>query len=91
MRKFLSNKIKMDNLNKNKNDILSYITAEQSKLIDEYLMGSVVGYSVDQLMEVAGLSAALCVADALKNISDEKNIVKKRILNISGPGSNFIR
>ncbi len=66
---------------------ISYINAEQSRLIDEELMSYEIGYSIDQLMEVAGLSVALAVNDAILKNEGWKNV--KRILNISGPGSKF--
>lgn len=66
----------------NKQNNVSYINAELSKRIDDELMGLEIGYSIDQLMEIAGLSVSL----AIENESKQLNL--KKILNISGPGSN---
>ncbi len=69
------------------NKSMSYINSEQAKLIDDELMGENFNYSIDQLMEIAGLSVAQSIDHAIKS---EINRKVKRILNISGPGSKFI-
>jgi NAD(P)H-hydrate epimerase len=77
-------KLKMNSFS-NSNEV-SYINSEQAKMIDEELMGSEIGYSIDQLMEVAGLSVALSIHHAAINKVEFSGV--RRILNISGPGSN---
>jgi hydroxyethylthiazole kinase-like uncharacterized protein yjeF len=63
---------------------ISYLDAKKSKEIDEKLMTS-PGFSIDQLMELAGLSVASAVQD-FSNNGPEKNT--KRVLIICGPGNN---
>ena len=65
---------------------ISYLDSIKSKEIDEILMSPEVNFSIDQLMEIAGLSVALAINKQIENNSgDWKNI--RKILNISGPGS----
>jgi NAD(P)H-hydrate epimerase len=72
----------MNSLQKN----ISYLNSEESKLVDEILMSPEVNYSIDQLMEIAGLSVAIAINKEIENKSGEwMNI--RRILTISGPGS----
>ena len=66
---------------------ISYITGEQAKKIDDELMGKDINYSIYQLMEIAGLSVAMSIHDAITNNADLKSV--KKILNISGPGSKL--
>jgi NAD(P)H-hydrate repair Nnr-like enzyme with NAD(P)H-hydrate epimerase domain len=82
-KKLIHNIIKMNITNK-----ISFINSEQSRQIDELLMSKEVGYSIDQLMEIAGLSVAIAINHAILNNNEWKNI--KKILNVSGPGSNLI-
>ncbi|KAF3445982.1 hypothetical protein FNV43_RR11160 [Rhamnella rubrinervis] len=60
---------------------ISYLTQREAAEIDETLMGP-LGFSVDQLMELAGLSVAASIAEVYK-LSDYK-----RVLAICGPGNN---
>ncbi|XP_030528524.1 pyridoxine/pyridoxamine 5'-phosphate oxidase 1, chloroplastic isoform X1 [Rhodamnia argentea] len=60
---------------------ISYLTQREAAEIDENLMGP-LGFSVDQLMELAGLSVATSIAEAYKASE------YKRILAICGPGNN---
>lgn len=60
---------------------ISYINQRDAAEIDELLMGP-LGFSVDQLMELAGLSVAASIAEVYK--SSEYN----RILVLCGPGNN---
>ncbi|CAA6656467.1 unnamed protein product [Spirodela intermedia] len=60
---------------------ISYLTQREAAEIDEVLMGP-LGFSVDQLMELAGLSVASAIAEVYK--SNEYS----RILVICGPGNN---
>lgn len=67
----------MDNSNS-----ISYISSDIAIKIDEELMSLSIGYSIDQLIEIAGLS----VAQAIQVSQLAKS--KKRILTIVGPGNN---
>ncbi|EEF48587.1 pyridoxine/pyridoxamine 5'-phosphate oxidase 1, chloroplastic isoform X2 [Ricinus communis] len=60
---------------------ISYLTQHDAAEIDEILMGP-LGFSVDQLMELAGLSVATSIAEVYK--PSEFN----RVLAICGPGNN---
>ncbi|CAN6678969.1 unnamed protein product [Malus baccata var. baccata] len=60
---------------------ISYLTQREAAEIDEILMGP-LGFSVDQLMELAGLSVATSIAEVYK--PSEYN----RVLVICGPGNN---
>uniref|UniRef100_A0A2P2L5J6 NAD(P)H-hydrate epimerase n=1 Tax=Rhizophora mucronata TaxID=61149 RepID=A0A2P2L5J6_RHIMU len=60
---------------------VTYLTQREAAEIDEILMGP-LGFSVDQLMELAGLSVATSIAEVYK--PSEYN----RVLVICGPGNN---
>ncbi|KAL3640659.1 hypothetical protein CASFOL_015627 [Castilleja foliolosa] len=60
---------------------ISYLNQREAAEIDEILMGP-LGFSVDQLMELAGLSVATSIAEVYK--PTEHN----RVLAICGPGNN---
>ncbi|KAK6277773.1 hypothetical protein POUND7_018096 [Theobroma cacao] len=60
---------------------ITYLTQREAAEIDEILMGP-LGFSVDQLMELAGLSVATSMAEVYK--PSEYN----RVLAICGPGNN---
>ncbi|KAJ9166508.1 hypothetical protein P3X46_021253 [Hevea brasiliensis] len=60
---------------------ISYLTQRDAAEIDEILMGP-LGFSVDQLMELAGLSVATSIVEIYK--PSEYN----RVLAICGPGNN---
>uniref|UniRef100_A0A1D1XRX4 NAD(P)H-hydrate epimerase n=2 Tax=Anthurium amnicola TaxID=1678845 RepID=A0A1D1XRX4_9ARAE len=60
---------------------VSYLTQREAAEIDEILMGP-LGFSVDQLMELAGLSVAASIAEVYK--TNEYS----RVLAICGPGNN---
>ncbi|KAH9616345.1 hypothetical protein KSS87_018323 [Heliosperma pusillum] len=60
---------------------ISYLSQRDAAEIDETLMGP-LGFSVDQLMELAGLSVACAIAEVYK--PDEYN----RVLAVCGPGNN---
>ncbi|KAL2340003.1 hypothetical protein Fmac_007943 [Flemingia macrophylla] len=62
-------------------DSVTYLTQPEAAEIDETLMGP-LGFSVDQLMELAGLSVAASISEVYK--SSEYN----RVLTICGPGNN---
>ena len=61
---------------------IPYINAETSALVDKELMGT-YNYSIDQLMEIAGLTVAKVVNNEF--ISKEKKI---KIITLCGPGNN---
>ncbi|KAB2076379.1 hypothetical protein ES319_A06G037300v1 [Gossypium barbadense] len=60
---------------------ISYLTQREAAEVDETLMGP-LGFSVDQLMELAGLSVATSIAEVCQ--PSEYNCV----LAICGPGNN---
>ncbi|PKA59496.1 Pyridoxine/pyridoxamine 5'-phosphate oxidase 1, chloroplastic [Apostasia shenzhenica] len=60
---------------------VSYISQREATEIDEILMGP-LGFSVDQLMELAGLSVATSVAEVYNSS------IYSRVLIICGPGNN---
>ncbi|CAN0865494.1 Pyridoxine/pyridoxamine 5'-phosphate oxidase 1, chloroplastic [Linum grandiflorum] len=62
-------------------DSVTYLAQREAAEIDEILMGP-LGFSVDQLMELAGLSVAAAIAEVYK--PTEYN----RVLAICGPGNN---
>ncbi|KAL9446891.1 hypothetical protein AB3S75_014544 [Citrus x aurantiifolia] len=62
-------------------DSVSHLTQREAAEIDEILMGP-LGFSVDQLMELAGLSVATSIAEAYKASEYD------RVLAICGPGNN---
>ncbi|GFY85882.1 pyridoxin (pyrodoxamine) 5'-phosphate oxidase [Actinidia rufa] len=62
-------------------DSVSYLSQREAAEIDEILMGP-LGFSVDQLMELAGLSVATAIAEVYR--TSEYN----RVLVICGPGNN---
>ncbi|KAI5078629.1 hypothetical protein GOP47_0006300 [Adiantum capillus-veneris] len=62
-------------------DSLSYLTQAEAAAIDEELMGS-LGFTIDQLMELAGLS----VASAIFEVYGVQKY--NRVLVICGPGNN---
>ena len=61
-------------------DGVSFVSAAQAKEIDEKLMGPEFGFSIDQLMELAGLS----VASALCEVYSPRS--HSRVLVLCGPG-----
>ena len=58
---------------------ITYLSQKEAIKVDEELMGP-LGFSVDQLMELAGLSVACSLAD----VYDKRN----KILVFCGPGNN---
>eukprot|EP00922_Rhytidocystis_sp_ex-Travisia-forbesii_P018281 GHVS01027178.1.p1 GENE.GHVS01027178.1~~GHVS01027178.1.p1 ORF type:complete len:248 (-),score=33.53 GHVS01027178.1:180-923(-) len=59
---------------------ITWLDASTAQQLDKDLMGADVGYSEDQLMELAGLSVAQAVADCFP--------VQRKVLIIVGPGNN---
>ncbi|KAF5827426.1 YjeF N-terminal domain-containing protein, partial [Dunaliella salina] len=62
-------------------DSISYLSQTEAIAVDEELMGP-LGFSVDQLMELAGYSVATSLA------SEYPSERFKRVLVIAGPGNN---
>ncbi|WOG98887.1 hypothetical protein DCAR_0418233 [Daucus carota subsp. sativus] len=62
-------------------DAISYLSQKEAAEVDEILMGP-LGFSVDQLMELAGLSVASAIAEVY-TASQHNNV-----LVICGPGNN---
>eukprot|EP01091_Cochliopodium_minus_P016670 TRINITY_DN631_c1_g1_i1.p1 TRINITY_DN631_c1_g1~~TRINITY_DN631_c1_g1_i1.p1 ORF type:complete len:232 (+),score=63.37 TRINITY_DN631_c1_g1_i1:59-754(+) len=60
---------------------IKYLNQEEARLMDVELMGEEHGFTVDQLMELAGLSVA-------ESLYQEYGLDKKNILVIAGPGNN---
>ncbi|GAQ89473.1 putative pyridoxin (pyrodoxamine) 5'-phosphate oxidase [Klebsormidium nitens] len=60
---------------------ISYLTQKEAAAIDEELMGP-LGFSVDQLMELAGLSVACAIYEVYRPSE------YRRVLVICGPGNN---
>ncbi|KAJ1441529.1 YjeF N-terminal domain-containing protein [Ochromonadaceae sp. CCMP2298] len=63
---------------------ISYINASLAALVDERLMG-VPGFSIDQLMELAGYSVACAVSNYHQRLSPAPS---RDILLFCGPGNN---
>uniref|UniRef100_A0A7N0SXU8 NAD(P)H-hydrate epimerase n=1 Tax=Kalanchoe fedtschenkoi TaxID=63787 RepID=A0A7N0SXU8_KALFE len=63
-------------------DSISYLTQREAAEVDEMLMGPTLGFSIDQLMELAGLSVASAIAEVYNSTEF------KRVLAICGPGNN---
>ena len=59
-----------------------YLGSEAALKLDQELMGPDIGYSLDQLMELAGLACAQATHDYATSKS-----LGKRVLTICGPGS----
>jgi NAD(P)H-hydrate epimerase len=62
---------------------LTYLDARTAKLVDDKLM-SAPGYSIDQLMELAGYSVACATHEFLTTTTT----AGKRVIVVSGPGNN---
>ncbi len=65
-------------------DNISFINASLASKIDEKLMET-PGFSIDQLMELAGLSVASAVVDMIPMNTKEEN---NKVLLLAGPGNN---
>ena len=63
---------------------IPYINAETSALVDKELMGT-YNYSIDQLMEIAGLTVAKVVNQEYVLKSKQNNL---KIITLCGPGNN---
>jgi NAD(P)H-hydrate epimerase len=58
-----------------------YLSQRDAARLDEVLMGPEVGFSVDQLMELAGFSVAQCVHKLFPPAAN------RSVLVVCGPGS----
>ncbi|KAE9306307.1 hypothetical protein PF008_g21500 [Phytophthora fragariae] len=70
-----------------------YLTQREAQRLDEQLMSSVYGFSIDQLMELAGLSVAAAVGKqfpsaAVASTSNAAGGGYNRVLVVAGPGNN---
>ena len=61
---------------------IAYLRQDQAQAIDDELMGAEQGFSLDQLMELAGLSCASAVAEVYPPQQHP------RVLVLCGPGNN---
>ncbi|QDZ19968.1 pyridoxamine 5'-phosphate oxidase [Chloropicon primus] len=61
---------------------LSYLSQQEAIRVDEELMGPRLGFSVDQLMELAGLSCACALAEVYDKATHPA------VLVFCGPGNN---
>lgn len=60
---------------------------KESINLDIKLMSESIGYTLDQLMELAGQGVALCIDDLLHS-ENKFNLNEKSILFLIGPGNN---
>jgi YjeF-related protein N-terminus len=60
----------------------TYLTAAQAQAVDDELMSAAHGFSLDQLMELAGLSVACAIAEVYPPATH------RRVLVLAGPGNN---
>jgi hypothetical protein len=65
---------------------IQFIDSDASRKVDDLLMSEEIGYSIDQLMELAGYSVAISIDDAINK--NWQGI--KKILTIAGPGSIYL-
>lgn len=66
-----------------------YLDAERAYALDQDLMGDHYGYSLAQLMELAGLSVAQATHHYITtNLNDPPLVHIRRILVVCGPGNN---
>ena len=66
-----------------------YLSADAAQKLDVDLMGPEIGYNVNQLMELAGLSVAQSLHDYYEK--ELKTSIKKpspKVLTVCGPGNN---
>jgi NAD(P)H-hydrate epimerase len=62
----------------------SFLTQSEAEEVDRILMSEEMGFSIDQLMELAGLSVAECVAESFP----PQPSAGTRVLVVAGPGNN---
>lgn len=61
---------------------IKYLSQKEAQAIDEELMGKEIGFSVDQLMELAGLSVACAISKVFPVNTHPKPLI------VCGPGNN---
>uniref|UniRef100_K3WEQ7 NAD(P)H-hydrate epimerase n=1 Tax=Globisporangium ultimum (strain ATCC 200006 / CBS 805.95 / DAOM BR144) TaxID=431595 RepID=K3WEQ7_GLOUD len=74
---------------------MKYLGQRDAQRVDEELMSSKYGFSIDQLMELAGLSVACAIgkeypspAIALSSNAQSASREYKNVLLVAGPGNN---
>ncbi|KAG2426487.1 hypothetical protein HXX76_011716 [Chlamydomonas incerta] len=67
---------------------IPYLSQKDAIAVDEHLMGPDLGFSVDQLMELAGLSVAAAVQAEYPPQVTEGAPRRRRVLVLCGPGNN---
>ncbi|GIL79486.1 hypothetical protein Vretimale_18369 [Volvox reticuliferus] len=71
---------------------ISHLSQTDAIAVDQELMGPVLGFSVDQLMELAGLSVACALAAEFPpELQGEEAVAgthRRRVLVFAGPGNN---
>lgn len=67
-----------------------FLGQREAQLFDEQLMSSRFGFSIDQLMELAGLSVACAVGKAFpsQQLGSAASESYRRVLVVAGPGNN---
>lgn len=68
-------------------DQMRYLTQDEAIVIDVELMTS-PGFSLDQLMELAGLSCAAAVADMYPLLPSQDSGGRRSVAVLAGPGNN---
>ena len=77
------NRTSSTDMNRVSSSEAGFIDSRTAKLVDELLMQS-PGFSIDQLMELAGLSVASGVDSFVRTLNTEND----QILVLCGPGNN---
>ncbi|OII76239.1 apolipoprotein A-I-binding protein precursor [Cryptosporidium andersoni] len=76
-----------------------YLTQKEAQELDNELMSDTIGYKLEQLMEIAGLSCAICIhhcyphlfcqySDGYSNQFSSSQTISSQIMVICGPGNN---
>ncbi|KAG3181453.1 hypothetical protein PC129_g10693 [Phytophthora cactorum] len=67
-----------------------YLGQREAQRFDEQLMSATHGFSIDQLMELAGLSVAAAVRKQFPSTTEPTAATRgfKRVLVVAGPGNN---
>lgn len=65
-----------------------FLSAREAQRLDEQLMGVAHGFSLDQLMELAGLSVACAVGTQFPAADSGSATSSSRVLVVAGPGNN---
>ncbi|KAG3138927.1 hypothetical protein PI126_g16701 [Phytophthora idaei] len=67
-----------------------YLGQREAQRFDEQLMSATHGFSIDQLMELAGLSVAAAVGKQFPSTTEPTAATRgfKRVLVVAGPGNN---